>query len=111
MGIVPSAKYSVRVVPSQSPDMGRSPDLEQIVACVIPGECEFTVEGECRGRITREKLGDGGFGYDPIFLIPELGKTFAQMPEEEKNRISHRARALAALRDKLTEMGVLHAEQ
>ena len=81
------------------------------IACVIPGECEFTVEGECRGRITREKLGDGGFGYDPIFLIPEYGKTFAQMPEEEKNRISHRARALAALRDKLTEMGVLHAEQ
>ena len=56
------------------------------------------VEGECRGIITDSPRGKQGFGYDPIFLIPELGKTFAELSPEEKNRISHRARAINKLR-------------
>ena len=59
-------------------------------------------EGECRGRIIRESRGSFGFGYDPVFLVPELGKTMAELPPEEKNRISHRSaaarKAVAALK-------------
>ena len=56
------------------------------------------VEGECRGVITDSPRGQSGFGYDPIFLVPELGKTFAELDQEEKNRISHRAQAVNKLR-------------
>ena len=54
-------------------------------------------EGECRGTITNEPRGQNGFGYDPIFYFPELGKTFAELSAAEKNRYSHRARAVASL--------------
>jgi XTP/dITP diphosphohydrolase len=53
-------------------------------------------EGACPGEIIPEERGTGGFGYDPIFLMPELGKTMAELPEETKNRLSHRARAVQA---------------
>jgi len=59
------------------------------------------VEGECRGFIAREPRGDKGFGYDPIFLFPELGKTYAELDEAEKNRRSHRGSAVRALLDNL----------
>lgn len=55
--------------------------------------------GQVDGEILREKRGAGGFGYDPLFLYPPLGKTFAELPLIEKNRISHRARALEQARD------------
>lgn len=55
-------------------------------------------EGACEGLLVEEARGTGGFGYDPHFLVPELGRTFAQIGSAEKNRVSHRARALAALR-------------
>ena len=64
-------------------------------------------EGVWQGEILREYRGSGGFGYDPLFLIPELGKTGAEIPIEEKNRISHRGQALAALREKLKARGLL----
>ena len=52
------------------------------------------MEGICPGEIIPEERGTGGFGYDPIFLLPELGKTMAELSMEEKNRLSHRARAV-----------------
>jgi XTP/dITP diphosphohydrolase len=52
------------------------------------------VDGKINGRISREIRGAGGFGYDPLFFVPELNKTFAELTAEEKNKISHRARAL-----------------
>jgi len=55
-------------------------------------------EGECPGEIIPEERGKGGFGYDPIFLLPELGLTMAELPEATKNRLSHRARAVQAAR-------------
>ncbi|WP_274363833.1 RdgB/HAM1 family non-canonical purine NTP pyrophosphatase [Paenibacillus thermotolerans] len=61
-------------------------------------------EGSCEGVIVPEPRGESGFGYDPLFFVPELGKTFAEMTEEEKNRISHRGRALAQLRSELERM-------
>lgn len=64
-------------------------------------------EGAWYGEILREYRGDGGFGYDPLFLIPELGKTGAEIPLDEKNKISHRGKALEALRMKLTRRGLI----
>jgi XTP/dITP diphosphohydrolase len=54
-------------------------------------------EGECRGMIAHEPSGSNGFGYDPIFYFPELGKTYAELEDEEKNMCSHRAQAAASL--------------
>jgi XTP/dITP diphosphohydrolase len=61
------------------------------------GELEFA-EGQCVGEIIPEERGRGGFGYDPIFLVHEAGKTMAELGMDEKNQISHRARALEAIR-------------
>ncbi|MDB4942862.1 MAG: hypothetical protein JWP97_2396 [Labilithrix sp.] len=58
----------------------------------------YVVEGTCEGRITRTPRGSGGFGYDPLFIVDGTDKTMAELPEEEKNRVSHRARAFAKLR-------------
>ena len=60
------------------------------------GETAF-VEGACRGTIIHEARGEYGFGYDPLFLVPEYDKTFSEITPEEKNKISHRARALEKL--------------
>jgi XTP/dITP diphosphohydrolase len=57
-----------------------------------------TVSGECEGVITSEPKGENGFGYDPVFFISELGRTMAELPMKEKNRLSHRARAAAKLK-------------
>jgi XTP/dITP diphosphohydrolase len=61
-------------------------------------------EGECRGEIALEPRGANGFGYDPIFLFPELGRTYAQLEPTEKNRVSHRARAVASLLQRLESL-------
>ena len=61
----------------------------------------LVAEGEWRGEIVRERRGAGGFGYDPLFLDPLLGKTGAELPLDEKNRVSHRGKALAVLVEKL----------
>lgn len=63
-------------------------------------------DGVCRGEITNQALGDGGFGYDPLFWLPQFGKTVAQISAEEKSQISHRAKALQALLLKLQETGL-----
>ena len=63
------------------------------VAIAIPGGSVQVLEGQCPGEIIPEERGTSGFGYDPIFFIPELGRTMAELGMEEKNRISHRARA------------------
>ena len=64
----------------------------------------LVVEGDWRGRILRARRGDGGFGYDPVFLDPDSGLTAAELPAARKNAISHRGRALAALRARLHEL-------
>lgn len=61
-------------------------------------------EGICEGEIIPEERGTGGFGYDPIFLLPELGKTMAELSMDEKNRLSHRARAVMSARDILKNL-------
>jgi XTP/dITP diphosphohydrolase len=63
------------------------------IAIAGPDGTVQTCSGECRGVITTEPRGSNGFGYDPVFYVPELGKTMAELTEDEKNQISHRARA------------------
>lgn len=65
------------------------------------GAVIIETEGECRGVIADEPRGSNGFGYDPVFLFPELGRTYAELSEEEKNRHSHRANAIRALRARM----------
>ena len=64
------------------------------IAIAIPNQDVHIVEGNCYGEIIPEERGNGGFGYDPIFLFPELKKTMAELGMEEKNRLSHRAKAV-----------------
>ena len=67
------------------------------------GNAELKAEGKCNGTITRQMRGSGGFGYDPVFLYPPAGKTFAQMKPHEKHRHSHRGEAMRSFRKKLKE--------
>jgi XTP/dITP diphosphohydrolase len=67
-----------------------------VVLAAPSGETRFA-EGECAGEIIPEELGTSGFGYDPIFLVASLGKTMAELNMNEKNQVSHRARAIKAL--------------
>ena len=81
-----------------------------VIALALPGADVEFCHGECPGIITLEPCGEQGFGYDPIFYLPELGKTMAELSLPEKNRVSHRGRAareayqvLARLKDSLRE--------
>lgn len=77
------------------PPEHRTARFRCVIALAWPdGRVEIT-EGVCEGRITREPRGEHGFGYDPVFYVPEYGCTMAELPPEIKNRISHRARAAA----------------
>ena len=67
------------------------------IAVVRPDGSEFTVRGEICGVLHEKPMGDGGFGYDPIFYVPEFGMTTAQMTKEQKNAISHRGKASRAM--------------
>ena len=69
-----------------------------VIAIAVPRGPALIYEGTCQGVITEEMRGMGGFGYDPVFYYPPLGKTFAEMTEEEKNRVSHRGKAMAELK-------------
>jgi XTP/dITP diphosphohydrolase len=68
------------------------------VALAVEGAIAFEVEGRCEGLIAFEPRGDGGFGYDPVFYHPESGKTMAEMSSGEKSALSHRGKAMRALR-------------
>jgi XTP/dITP diphosphohydrolase len=90
----------------QADELGaRSADYKARFRCVLALVDPFfkdgepvVVEGACEGKITRTPRGSGGFGYDPLFLVDGTDKTMAELPEAEKNRISHRARAFEKLK-------------
>ena len=83
--------------------MTRAAHFHTSVVCLFPDGTELTAEGECPGTIAYAPMGDGGFGYDPVFFVPGLRKTFAQLTAEEKNAISHRGNALRAFAVELKE--------
>ncbi|MBP3634085.1 MAG: XTP/dITP diphosphatase [Oscillospiraceae bacterium] len=76
------------------PEEKRTGRFVSAIACALPDGREVTAEGVCEGTILFELRGNGGFGYDPVFYVPVLGKTFAEAGAEEKNAISHRGNAL-----------------
>jgi len=80
------------------PPQKRGAVFKCVMALVAPWGDEEVVEGECRGRIGLEERGKRGFGYDPIFVIPRYGKTVAELTIAEKNRLSHRGKALRKLK-------------
>ncbi len=84
------------------PDDQRTARFRCVIA-LVHGQIIETVEGICEGLILKSRQGNSGFGYDPVFYIPELGATFAQMSIADKNRISHRGRALAQARELLAK--------
>lgn len=69
-----------------------------VISIAVPGGPALTYEARCEGLITREPAGTNGFGYDPVFFFPPMGKTFAQLSREEKGRVSHRGKALREMR-------------
>lgn len=85
----------------------RSARFVCVVALAVSEEAVITADGQCEGLILTGPMGVNGFGYDPIFLDPASGKTFAQLSDEEKNAFSHRKRALEALKRKIKEQGII----
>lgn len=82
------------------------------VMAVATTECfVYTTEGVCEGVIAEEPRGEGGFGYDPIFYLPEYEKTFAELDLETKNKISHRARALTGVLDIISELKIMMEDE
>ncbi len=79
----------------------RGAKFVSVVTACFPGGDVLSARGECPGTIAYAPQGENGFGYDPIFFVPGLRKTFAQMAPEEKNAISHRGRALEKFRTEL----------
>lgn len=77
-----------------------------VVSIAVPSGPALTYEGRCQGVITEAPVGEGGFGYDPVFFCPGLGKTFAEASMEEKNKVSHRGKALAEIRDECDKIMV-----
>lgn len=92
------------------PEEKRTARFVCVVTCCFPDGRVVTARGECEGRIAFSPRGSDGFGYDPVFLVPSLGRTFAELTAEEKNAISHRGRALALLSAKL-EKECVHADK
>ena len=76
------------------PEERRGAQFGCVITCLFPDGRKIVARGECPGVIARAPHGENGFGYDPVFYLPELGMTYAELPSEQKNAISHRARAL-----------------
>ena len=81
--------------------MTRTAKFVSVITCCFPNGDVLSARGECPGTIAYAPMGEGGFGYDPVFFVPELKKTFAQLTADEKNAVSHRGKALEAFKEKL----------
>ena len=87
------------------PDGQRQAQFVCVITMVTPDGKTIQARGEIHGELTREPAGENGFGYDPIFFYPPLGKTTAELSPDEKNEVSHRANALKVFYEKLKEAG------
>ena len=83
--------------------MPRTAKFVSVITCCFPNGDVISARGECPGTIAFAPMGEGGFGYDPVFFVPPLKKTFAQLSPEEKNAVSHRGKALEQFKAKLEE--------
>ena len=78
--------------------------FECVISVAVPTGPALTYEARCEGRITERSIGTNGFGYDPVFYYPPLNQTFAQLTREEKNRVSHRGKALQELKSEFDKV-------
>lgn len=86
------------------PEPERTARFRCVAALVLPDGVSHVTEGVCEGVIALEPSGEHGFGYDPVFLLPKIGRTMAELSPDVKNRISHRARAAQSMRPLLQEV-------
>ena len=82
-------------------EVERGAKFVTVITLLFPSGDKIVARGEINGRILSERKGEKGFGYDPLFYVEKYGKTFAEMPLELKNEISHRGKALVSLKDQL----------
>lgn len=82
--------------------MPRTARFVSVITCCMPDGAVLSARGACEGTIAFAPMGEGGFGYDPVFFLPELKKTFSQLTAQEKNAISHRGKALEEFQQKLS---------
>ena len=85
-------------------ESNRKAAFECVISIAVPSGPALTYEARCKGEITTEIKGSGGFGYDPVFFYPPMGKTFAEISIEEKNKVSHRGKALAEMASELDKI-------
>ena len=90
----------------QVPDGQRQAQFVCVITLVMPDGRTVQARGEVHGELLRHPAGSGGFGYDPIFYYPPYGKTLAEVSAEEKNQVSHRAKALLSFYDKMKEADI-----
>lgn len=101
-GLDDAGRYRL-LLSSMPMGQARTAKFVSVITCCFPNGDVLTARGECPGTVAFAPMGEGGFGYDPVFFLPKLKKTFAQLSPEEKNAISHRGRALEAFQAKLEE--------
>lgn len=101
-GLDDTARYRL-LLENLRGQMTRTARFVSVITCCFPNGDVISARGECPGTISYAPMGEGGFGYDPVFFVPGLKKTFAQLSPEEKNAISHRGRALEQFKAKLEE--------
>lgn len=89
---------------AEIPEKDRRAKFVSVITLIYPDESVITARGECSGYIVTQARGENGFGYDPHFVPDGYAETFAELTAEEKNKISHRARALEALERKLSNV-------
>lgn len=89
------------------PDEQRTARFVCAIACAFPDGRTITVRGVIEGRIGYEEKGENGFGYDPIFYVPEFGCTTAELTAEQKNKVSHRGKALTKMYQELQKEGIV----
>ena len=99
-GLDDTARYKL-LLANMPRGAARTAKFVSVITCCFPNGDVLTARGECPGTIAFVPMGEGGFGYDPVFFQPKLKKTFAQLSPEEKNAVSHRGKALAAFAEKL----------
>ena len=101
-GLDDAGRYQL-LLENMKGQMPRTARFVSVITCCFPNGDVISARGECEGTIAFAPMGEGGFGYDPVFFVPGLKKTFSQLTPEEKNAISPRGRALEAFKVKLEE--------
>ncbi len=98
------AERTDRLLAAMADEKDRKAGFECLISIAVPTGQALTYEGRCDGEITHAPAGKGGFGYDPVFFVPVLNKTFAQLTLVEKSLISHRGKALAQLKNEFDKV-------